>query len=251
MGPGLAPHSAEERQQLLPAYVLGGRVEFGYTVGHGGGHAMHITRAELEVCPTTTSTTTRRASWVKTNDACRHTNGYFNAFKETKTTSHDACKEFCTKHSKCDAFDTDGDKCVLFRRQGGKTHTGNGAGAASCSIRGVPEGGSWIKTKGACRYSADSFNAFVSIANETNHDACREFCIENSKCDAFDTDGDKCVLFRRQGNTSNRAESCYVRDSAPPTSITTSSTTTTTSTTSTTTTTTATTTTTTTSSIAT
>ena len=41
--------------------------------------------------------------------------------------------------------------------------------------------GSWIKTKGACRYSDGSFNAFTS-SKATPLDACKEFCVKNSKC---------------------------------------------------------------------
>ena len=93
--------------------------------------------------------------------------------------------------------------------------------------------GSWIKTKGACRYSDGSFNAFAS-SKATTPNACKEFCIKNSKCDAFDTDGDKCVLFQHQdgkthtGNGEGTVDYCYVRDSSSSSTSTTTTTTTTT-----------------------
>ena len=53
----------------------------------------------------------------------------------------------------------------------------------------------------------------------TSHDACKDFCIKNSKkCDAFDTDGDECFLFidkdgkKHTGNGQGK-DFCYVRDS--------------------------------------
>ena len=75
--------------------------------------------------------------------------------------------------------------------------------------------GSWIKTKGACRYSDGSFNAFTS-SKATAHDACKEFCIKNSKCDAFDTDGGECVLFHHQDGKTHTGNGkgddfCYIR----------------------------------------
>ena len=78
--------------------------------------------------------------------------------------------------------------------------------------------GSWIKTRGACRYSDGSFNAFAST-KATTHDACKEFCVKNSKCDAFDTDGNECVLFQHQDgkkHTGNGEEAnfCYIRGSS-------------------------------------
>ena len=78
--------------------------------------------------------------------------------------------------------------------------------------------GSWIKTKGACRYSDGSFNAFAS-AKATTHDACREFCIKNSKCDAFDSDGDECFLFQHQDGKTHTGNGegagfCYIRGSS-------------------------------------
>ena len=79
--------------------------------------------------------------------------------------------------------------------------------------------GSWVKTKGACRYSDGSFNAFAS-SKATTRDACKDFCVENPKCDAFDTDGDKCVLFQHRdgkthtGNGEGTVDYCYVRDSS-------------------------------------
>ena len=86
--------------------------------------------------------------------------------------------------------------------------------------------GSWIKTKGACRYSDGSFNAFAS-STATTPNACKEFCVKNSKCDAFDTDGDECVLFQHQngkthtGNGEGTVDFCYVRDSSSSSSSTT------------------------------
>ena len=75
--------------------------------------------------------------------------------------------------------------------------------------------GSWIKTKGACRYSDGSFNAIAS-SKATTPDACKEFCAKNSKCDAFDTDGDKCVLFHHQDGKTHTGNGeggdfCYIR----------------------------------------
>ena len=75
--------------------------------------------------------------------------------------------------------------------------------------------GSWIKTKGACRYSDGSFNAFAS-SKATAPNACKEFCIKNSKCDAFDTDGDECVLFQHQDGKTHTGNGkgndfCYIR----------------------------------------
>ena len=75
--------------------------------------------------------------------------------------------------------------------------------------------GSWIGTKGACRYGDGSFNAIAS-SKATTPDACKEFCVENPKCDAFDTNGGECVLFQHQDGKTHTGNGegddfCYIR----------------------------------------
>ena len=77
--------------------------------------------------------------------------------------------------------------------------------------------GSWIQTKGPCRYSDGSFDR-VASREVTSHGACLDFCIKNSECDAFDTDGNECVLFhdkdcKKHTGTGEGSDFCYVRDS--------------------------------------
>ena len=97
--------------------------------------------------------------------------------------------------------------------QTGKTDRQTEKGA--CEILHDMCAGSWIKTKGACRYSDGSFNAFAS-SKATTPDACKEFCVKNSKCDAFDTNGDECVLFQHQDGKTHTGNGegddfCYIQ----------------------------------------
>ena len=75
-----------------------------------------------------------------------------------------------------------------------------------------------MKSKGACRYSDGSFDAFAST-QVTNHDECKDFCNTKSKCDAFDTDGYDCFLFQhKEGKThvgtGEGPKFCYIRKGA-------------------------------------
>ena len=77
--------------------------------------------------------------------------------------------------------------------------------------------GSWIKTKGGCRYSDGSFDDAFTSTEVTSHGECKDFCIKNSKCDAFDTDGTECFLFndkdgKKHIGNGEGEDFCYVRD---------------------------------------
>ena len=79
---------------------------------------------------------------------------------------------------------------------------------------------SWTKTKGACRYPNGQFHSIANTA-VCNQDECKAFCTKNPNCDAFDTDGNKCFLFRDQGalkhiGDGKHADFCYRRAGETP-----------------------------------
>ena len=80
---------------------------------------------------------------------------------------------------------------------------------------------SWIKTKGACRYTDESFRTAAEPSIErTSLDQCKKFCAEElNMCDAFDTDakGTVCHFFKNENGKKHTgdgrdADFCYVRN---------------------------------------